>query len=91
MDEPDTSTAVAGVAQGAVRLGREVADAARVLLRLFVGPGRARCHRRRVGHRRPRFGLEETEEEDRPQWALPVAVRGLGRGLLSQNQKPKKF
>jgi hypothetical protein len=85
VDEPDASAAGAGVAQGAVRLGREVADAARVLLfvfHLFAGPGRARGHRRRVGHRRPRLDLEG-KEEDRPQWALPVAVRGLGRGVFS--------
>jgi hypothetical protein len=52
VDEPDASAAGAGVAQGAVRLGREVADSARVLLLLLLlagGEGET-SDRRRVGH-----------------------------------------
>lgn len=49
MDEPDASAAGAGVAQGAARLCREVADAARVLVVAFRFAGRERGDRR-VGH-----------------------------------------
>lgn len=52
MDEPDASAAGAGVAQGAARLCREVADAARVLVVAFRFAGQERGDRR-VGHGDP--------------------------------------
>jgi hypothetical protein len=52
VDEPDASAAGAGVAQGAARLCREVADAARVLVVAFRFAGQERGDRR-VGHGDP--------------------------------------
>jgi hypothetical protein len=51
VDEPDSAAAGTGVAQRSLRLGREVADAARVLLLVRSTGGITRGHLRlRVGH-----------------------------------------